>query len=363
MARRIVSEDYTFNPSTQTIVVNRFIRQEHLTLITNVTRNTVIFNFSDPALNAVTYTAQTLNTRQGASLDRDTLVYSASTGTTTIVLNYNTSGMSASDKLQILIDEPAETFRPDEVYRDPVDKFRVSTPQSLIDTDFEYSPQPSKWEALSLSLNYPSFYSRTSGATSFDLASISGGNQSPRSTITVTTNTAHGLNAGDVVVVQDSTNSFADGTFLVDTVPSSTQLTYTALGVVNGSIQDGTYTTVYGGGIFDGARIPVANSASAASYSGTSITITTANPHGLLPGTPVLVRGFTASTNAPNGNWIVDTVPTPTTFRYTVAAAPTGTLAAGTNFQSLLLYVRPEGYQQHRALDGGVLINNWCSSN
>jgi hypothetical protein len=363
MARRIVVEDYTFTPSTKTIVVNRYIRQEHLTLITNVSRNQVIYNFSDPALTATSYSAVSTNTRQGATLDRSTLVYSASTGTTTIVLNYNTAGMSSTDKLQILVDEPSETFRPDEVYRDPVDKFRVSTPQSLIDTDFEYSPQPSKWESLSLSANYPSFYSRTTGATTFDVASIVGGNQSPRSTITVTTNTVHGLSVGDVVVVQDSTSAFTDGTFLVDTVGSTTTFTYTAFGVVNGSVQDSTYTTVYGGGIFDGARIPLAVSASAMTYAGTVITVTTASAHGLVPGAPILVRGVTASTNAPNGNWVVETVASPTTFSYSVAAAPTGTLASGTNFATAFLYVRPDGYQQHRALDGGVLITTGGPSN
>ena len=363
MARKIVEGGYTFDPTTSTVVINKFIRQEHLTLITNVTRNTVIYNFSDPALNAVSYSANTLNTRQGAVLDRDTLVYSPSTGTTTIQLNYNTSGMLSTDKLQILVDEPAETFRPDEIYRDPVDKFRVSTPQSLMDTDFEYSTQPSKWEALTLSLNYPSFYSRQSGATTFELSSITGGGQSPRSIITATTVNPHSLNAGDVVVVSDSTNPLADGVFLVDSVPSSTQLTYTAAGVVSGSVQDGSYTSIYGGGIFDGARIPIANSASAITYSGTSITVTTATSHGLLPGTPILLRGLSATTNPPNGNWIVENVPTPTTFRFTAASAPTGTLSAGTNFQSALLYVRPEGYQQHRSLDGGVLITTGGPSN
>lgn len=363
MARRIVVEDYTFTPSTRTIVVNRYIRQEHLTLITNVSRNQVIYNFSDPALTATSYSSVSTNTRQGATLDRDTLVYSAASGTTTIVLNYNTAGMSSTDKLQILVDEPSESFRPDEVYRDPVDKLRVSTPQSLIDTDFEYSPQPSKWESLSLSSNYPSFYSRTTGATTFDVASIVGGNQSPRSTITVTTNTAHGLSVGDVVVVQDSTSPFTDGTFLVDTVGSTTTFTYTAFGVVNGSVQDSTYTTVYGGGIFDGARIPLAVSASAMAYSGTTITVTTASAHGLVPGSPILVRGISASTNPPNGNWVVQTVATPTTFSFVVAAAPTGTLSSGTNFANAFLYVRPDGYQQHRALDGGVLITTGGPSN
>jgi hypothetical protein len=36
---------------------------------------------------------------------------------------------------------------------DAVDKLRVSTPQSLIDTDFEYGQQSSKWEQVALQQN------------------------------------------------------------------------------------------------------------------------------------------------------------------------------------------------------------------
>lgn len=362
MARKVLSESYTFTPSTRTIVIDRFIAREHLALITNVKTNRVIYNFSDPALTATSYTNVSTNTQQGATLNTETLVYTPASGKTTIVLAYDTTGMVSTDELQIIIDEPSETFTPAEVYRDPVDKLRVSTPQSLIDTDFEYSVQPSKWENLSLTLNYPSFYAKGTGATAIDITAISGGNQSPRSTITITTATAHSLVAGDVIVVQDTTNQLADGTFIIDTA-GGTSITYTALGQVNGNILDTGYTTVYGGGLYDGARIPLAVSASAMTYSGTSITVNTANPHGLIPGTPILVRGTTATTNPPNGNWIIETVPTPTSFIYKVGAAPTGTLAAGTNFANALLYVRPEGYQQHRALDGGVLITTGGPSN
>lgn len=363
MARRIITDSYTFTPSTRTIVVNRYIRREHLALITNVTSNQVIYNFSDAALTATSYNANVTNTLQGASLDRDTLVYTPEIGRTTIVLNYNTTGMLPTDKLQILIDEPAEFFRPDEVFRDVVDKVRTSQPQSLIDTDFEYSTQPSKWESLNLCLNYPSFYSRTTGASALDVTAMSGGAQSPRSTITVTTATNHNLVAGDIVVVQDSTNTFTDGTFLVDSAPSGTQFTYTAFGIVSGSVFDSAYTSVYGGGIYDGARIILANSATAMTYVGSVVTVTTASQHGFIPGTPISVRGTAATTNAPNGNFVVETVASPTTFTYTSYAAPTGTLSGGTNFQSVLLYTRPEGYQQHRSLDGGVLITSGGPSN
>lgn len=357
MARKVLLETgYTFTPSTRTIVFPRSIPREKLVLITNVTTNQVIYNFSDPNLKATSYTVNGSNYQQGATVDFNTKVVTGSRESTTIVLNYNTTSMSSSDKLQIVIDEYEEKFSPSETYQDPVSKLRVSTPQALIDTDFEYSVQPSKWEALPLVQNYPSFYARGSGAVAFDVTALAGGNQTPRSTITVTTSGSHGLSIGDIVSVQDSTNQTADGTFLIESIPSSTQFTYLAKGQVNGSILDLGYTTVTGGGLFPGARITLAVSASAMTFSGTTITVNTANPHGLFPGTPISISGVTATTNPPNGAWIVSNVSTPTQFQFVAAATPTGTLASGTNFANCLLYTRPESYQQHRATDGGVLI-------
>jgi hypothetical protein len=133
MARKAILETgYTFTPSTNTIVIPRVVPRERLILITNVTTNTVIYNFSDQNLKANTYTVST----------------TGGTNTTTLVLNYNTSGMLSTDKLQITVDEYDEKFTPSEVYVDPVNKFRTSSPQALIDTDFEYGTQISKWENL-----------------------------------------------------------------------------------------------------------------------------------------------------------------------------------------------------------------------
>ncbi len=357
MARKVLLETgYTFTPSTRTITFNRAIQRERLILITNVTTNQVIYNFSDPNLRATSYTYSGANFQQGATVASQTGVITGARDTTTLVLNYNTASMSSTDKLQILIDEYDEKFTPSETFQDPVSKMRVSTPQSLLDTDFEYSVQPSKWESLSLVQNYPSFYSKGSAAVAFDVTAISGGNQAPRSTMTVTTSAAHGLVVGDFVSVQDTTNPLANGTFFVDTVPSSTQITYIAKGQVNGSVLDTGYTTIAGGGLYPGSRIPLAVSASAMTYSGTTITVNTAAAHGLYPGTPIAIRAITATTNPPNGNWVITNVSSPTQFQFTAAATPTGTLASGTNFQSALLYTRPEGFQQHRSTDGGVLI-------
>jgi hypothetical protein len=42
----------------------------------------------------------------------------------------------------------AAMFSPSPGSQDPVGKMRVSQPQSLIDTDFEYGQQPTKWESI-----------------------------------------------------------------------------------------------------------------------------------------------------------------------------------------------------------------------
>jgi len=48
---------------------------------------------------------------------------------------------------------------------DPVTKLRVSNPENLIDTDFEYGLQPTKWETLELINNTPSFFSKSGDTT------------------------------------------------------------------------------------------------------------------------------------------------------------------------------------------------------
>ena len=50
---------------------------------------------------------------------------------------------------------------------DPVTKLRVSQPENLIDTDFEYGLQPTKWETVELINNTPSFFSKSGDTTAF----------------------------------------------------------------------------------------------------------------------------------------------------------------------------------------------------
>lgn len=80
-------ENYTFNPSTKEVVFLDYttINLERILIITNVTSNTIIYNFA--------------NSLQGGTVSDNILT-----------LNYNTSNMSNTDKLQIYyetIDTPA----------------------------------------------------------------------------------------------------------------------------------------------------------------------------------------------------------------------------------------------------------------
>lgn len=339
MAKHVIAEQYTFTPSTKTLVLsNRYLRQEQLMLVTNTTRNVVMYNFSDPALGAtVTNVINPLNAQP----------------TCTIVLNYNTAAHSSSDKISILVEETSETFIPQEVLVDPVNKLRVSQPQSLIDTDFEYSVQSTKWETLNLINNRPFAYINVFNPIS--ISDITATNNSR--TITVTTTSAHGLTAGTPINMLDSLFGGADGIYMIDSVPTSSTLTYTCRYTytsATGTIYNANTTTAFQAYAYTGATIAMTS----ATNSGSLITVTTSVPHGLALGNEIAMTGATASTNAPNGSFIVCTITSPTVFVYNATTTPTG----GINVSAASLYVRPLGSLNHRAFDGGVTFSTNAAS-
>ncbi len=355
MARKILWEtEYTFVPSTRTITIPRHIPRERLLLITNVTTNQVIYNFSDPSLKATSYTA-TINA------DNSEL--------TTVVLNYNTVAMGASDNLQFTVDEYAERFMPEEQLFDAVQKLRTSTPQSLIDTDFEYGTQPTKWEVLSLVNNKPCQYydiqdpiAQPSGGAR-TITAITGTGSSRL--VTVTTSSAHGLVAGDKFFIQDSNDPYANGWFMVKAVSttsvSNDTFTYYARHTIltNGSILDATKTFIYKA--YDYSSSPITVSATAGEAfvaSGTTVTCTVVNAHGLVAGDLIYVKGTTSTSNPPNGAWEVATTPTTDTFTFEVVDAPSGTITA----LATSLTARAGSQSIHRAYDGGVKFSTGISA-
>ena len=241
------------------------------------------------------------------------------------------------------------TIVPQDMQLDGASKIRVSTPQSLIDTDFEYGLQPTKWEFINLTNNKPTaFYNSTNPITITGISITSG-----TVTVTSTANPA----VGTPVYVQGATDTQANGWFIVTTT-SGTNFTYaqlpTTVDATSGSIYDSTKTYVYLGTFYTGSSIPVSASAGAAFTNvGTTVTATTTYAHGLSIGNLIYVIGTTASTNAPNGMFQIATVSTTNTFTFTVAAAPTGTITASAGATSTL-YPTPGGISIHRAYDGGI---------
>ena len=350
MAKHVIIESYTFTPSTRTIVVTgKNIRREQLLLITNTTTGTVLYNFSDPALGATSY----VNAVDATTAQE----------TTTLILAFNTTAMSSTDKISILVEEAYQEMTPSEVLRDPVDKLRVSTPQSLIDTDFEYGMQPTKWESLNLLNNRPSaFYDPTQGIsnTSATLQFV-GSNASPYQitnvtasgrVVTVTIGNTTGITVGTPIFIQGTLDvANADGWWVVESVSTNVSFTFSTIVAPAAALFDATKTFLYIGSFFTGAAIPAATNAIV--LNGTIATVTTTNAHGLRVGDGIYVVGTTGATGTLNSSWFVATTPTNNSF--TFACTATGTITAVLNAS---IYVRALGYVEHRPFDGGVQFSN-----
>jgi hypothetical protein len=349
MARKVILDTYySFTPSTRTLVFNEIIPRERFVLITNVTTNQVIYNFSDSNLKFTSHSFSQ-NTVTGAA-------------TTTVVLNYNTGSMSATDDLQVIIDEYAERFEPDELYTDPVNKFRVSQPQALIDTDFEYSTQSTKWETLSLVNNRAYAYQNTSANTIFSAGgpiTVTAILVNSNSSI-VTVYTANTVAVNTPIFITDTAWGPADGTFMVDSVTPGHAIRYTtkqryiniAAPLVNSAnINIPGVTAVANGSVFTRSNIGVANINFISTFANGQIT--TAQPHGLSIGNEVVIQGaFAATSGTPNGTFTITGVYSNTTFRIDSNVAPVS--AAGITSSLANLFSAGRSTVVHRAYDGGV---------
>lgn len=236
---------------------------------------------------------------------------------------------------------------PAPVSQDPVGKMRVSQPQALIDTDFEYGTQPTKWESVAFQNNRQSCY------------------YTPQSPLTITSITGSGLTmtivgtfvvaANTPIYIQNAGDPNANGWWWTVSGGTNTMTVTTAVAVSASNVFNSTLTYGYVGFFYSGAGITM-NQSNAFTYSGTTITCTTPEPHGLARGALIYVRNTTSSSGgAINGAWIVTTTLTNNTFTFTVPTAPTGTLTNPTT--NLVLYARPAGYVEGRAFDGGVAFS------
>ena len=341
MARKSIKTNYyLFDASEREVVIPGGIQREQLILITNVTDNKIIYNFSDPELTATTYEIST---------DIRNVV------TTRVVLAYDTTSMADTDKLQIVYDDFEETVVPAEAYMDAVNKQRVAQPQSQIDTDFEYGTQSTKWESLSMINNNPFAYKSD---TPISVTSMEAFEDSKTIRVSVNTLETPLPAAGTAIFVQDTIHDGANGVFIVDEVLNAqNQFLYTAKyawTAANSNINVTSRTAVYTGIHYTGSDIGGTVTLTAGGNG--QVNVSTTNAHGLEVGNEIAVAG-SAGTNV-NGSWVVSTVISPTEFEYYPTAAPTGSVGTGT----IKLYPRPQGSSVHRAFDGGVKFSTNSAS-
>ena len=348
--------------------------------------------------------------------------------------------------------QPPLTVRPFDFGTDAIERQRVSLGVSLIDADFEYGLQATKWQSFTEIRKTPSFYevpgsdivtasvvtdtavpaiitvtmgtlgsAQVTGPTSggalqsslaitFIAGTLTGtvaNNQFvlglaayiptgpiyissftsagctlnfPVQTITSIPNTTQFTTVGPVPAVStlavpsvvsvyglanDAKNADrAEGYFLVTSstlTASVAQFTYVAKGSiaqVPSSTISTAFTTVRRGGVYNsgGARIQVSGFPLQKRYPTDTVVVQTSTTHGLVPGTPITIIGWTNGSGV-NGNFFVDSVPNVNAFTYTPSGS-TDVLLTGTG----AIYIQPYSSMTHRPFDGGVIISPGQSS-
>jgi hypothetical protein len=170
---------------------------------------------------------------------------------------------------------------------DPVTKLRVSQPENLIDTDFEYGLQPTKWETVELINNTPSFFSKSGDTTIPGITSISTNNGTRE--ITVTTATEHGLAVGIPINVTGTKSVTADGSYVINSIPNTLTFTYLCRDeqIGNNAIED-LYSSIITGEFFQGSQIRIADAEGVTTDAEpiSTLTVKTDSTHGFGLNTP-----------------------------------------------------------------------------
>ena len=304
MAKKLINSGYEFDTVANTIKVKGFLKLDDIFLVTNVTTNDIIYNFADPAQGASSVTYDSVAEKTTITLDLDV----SATGT-----------MADTDRLQIIVDEGNAKMDVDDSFLDPVHKIRVSTPENLIDTDFEYGLQPTKWETVELSNNVPSFYISDGDLAIADLIEVQATQAS--NVITVFTETDHSLPVGTPIDVQGLSSRTAEGKFLIASVPTTTSFTYRANAAQNTTGNIGNiYTTITPGTFYTGSQIPFDPAAGIVTdlQEPSAITVTTTDPHGFVTGNQFYLLNsvggkslkfeYVTTDTAPDGRPYVDEV-------------------------------------------------------
>jgi plastocyanin len=320
---------------------------EDFLLITNSSKNEIIYNFSGAATGGYV-------TQEKAS-DTDFVKFLQATDTVaTLFLNYNTATHSSTDEIQIFVEntENGKSIvytRPYDFGTDSIERQRIAAPLSMLDADFEYGLQPTKWAAIGTLRGYPSIYEIPGTDTA--VASVTTDASSVNTWLlnltadgttnyTVIGNDRTGSISGPdpiITMVEGDTlqminNSGSGHPLYIKTVAGTgtgNQVTtnITGQGAISGAAVEWTPQTGDAGiyyyqcsnhAAMSGTIIVQTNTAGAGSGQ-SLITVTTVSPHGFAAGTPFTIKALENSINGASraeGSFVITDVPSTTSFRY-----------------------------------------------
>ena len=290
MARQQI-KNYVFTPGGAGVgtvkIPGNFDLSDLLTIV-NATDQEFIYNFADPDLGG------TVSYNSGVDTDFPT----STDGVTTLTLTRSTSGMSASDTLAIYVEAYAQSIRPWPFGTDAVERMRVANPQSLIDADFEYGLQNTKWQSINLNNDVPSIYelpgSEFTLAVDSYVTFIGSGTISSAGDTSITLYNQSGTstptwanNDYALVVAQDVAGAVAP-TYVTANATSSNQRTLTVANTAGYSTNNDVIIV----------QLPSTNNttvATTAITSGTTTTVTVASGGSIAIGTMIAVQTNTAN--------------------------------------------------------------------
>ena len=238
---------------------------------------------------------------------------------------------------------------PAPAFTDPVGKMRVSTPQSLIDTDFEYGQQPTKWESIALQNNRNSAYYIPQSP--LVVTAITGAG-----TTTVTITGTFTIAANSLIYIQNAIDANANGWWYTAAGGTNSMTVITTSTVAVGNQYNAALSYVYLGYFYSGCGIQVGANAFTTNATAT-VTVTTTNPHGLANGSLIYITNTSSTGTIVNGAFIVATTPTANTFTFTNTNGSVAAAAITNSAGNTVLYARPAGYVESRTFDGGVAFS------
>lgn len=271
--------------------------------------------------------------------------------------------MSHKTEVKVLNEILTDGITNADVTLDAVQKFRVSMPQALIDTDFEYSLQGTKWELLNLNNNTPSVFARANepAYTADQIDSITISPSSTRDIVVkVNVNPEIPFVVGDPIVIRESTDStFIDGAYVIKAVSGTNAFVVTTKSPapLSGTNFKTPYTALFTGDFYSNSQLLTIG---ISSVSGTNEAILEfVEPHALFLNSPITV----IDTNQSGAPWIGSF----TIKKVLSDRKVTFETNSQTNFpdNSVLVtpasggrvFARGEGVAIHRFFDGGVQIN------